>query len=763
MLSLKSIEIVGFKSFAKKAQLEFKTPITAIVGPNGSGKSNVAEAFRFVLGEQSIKSMRGKRTEDLIWNGSNMAPRANRASVKLVFDNRQQEGQKRLFDLPYDEVTLERTIHRDAMSEYSLNGSSVRLRDIIELLAGAHIGASGHHIISQGEADRILSVNPKERKSMLEEALGLKIYHYKKEESVRKLEKTEENLEKAEALRQEIKPHLAFLKKQVAKLEKARELSQELTVSYKEYFAREHIYITTTKSRLERERTPLEIAIVDIEEKLSQARSVLSELEHADSKTTETVRFEESLAAVRKEKDTIARELGRIEGEISAIKRQHEREEQRISQQHVENVPFPLISEFIEGIEKELVAPNADISVLQRSITAVKGLISAFKARLHESNAVDTSLLEELAGSLITLQNQKSELEARIQTASEKEQETIKAYHTLQSDIEKDRTSSREAERTVFALSNQLSELRMKLQQISSKEETIRLEDEEFKRELGEAGTLVSVEATRYQEKEEELLKTDLIAGGELRHVQEERKRTIERMKIRLEDAGAANSEEIMKEHTEVEARDQFLEREIEDLRQTAGTLKGLIADLEETLSNEFTVGLKKINIQFTEFFGIMFGGGNATLDLVRQEKRKKKDTDIYDVENMEELSESNEKGEEGIEIGVSLPRKKIHGLEMLSGGERALTSIALIFAMSQVNPPPFIILDETDAALDEANSRRYGDMIENLARQTQLILITHNRETMSRAGVLYGVTMGSDAVSQLLSVSLEEAVAVAK
>jgi chromosome segregation protein len=98
-----------------------------------------------------------------------------------------------------------------------------------------------------------------------------------------------------------------------------------------------------------------------------------------------------------------------------------------------------------------------------------------------------------------------------------------------------------------------------------------------------------------------------------------------------------------------------------------------------------------------------------------------------------------------------------------LSGGERALTSIALIFAMSQVNPPPFLILDETDAALDEANSRRYGDMIESLAKKSQLIVITHNRETMSRAGILYGVTMGGDGISKLLSVKFEEAAQVAK
>ena len=99
----------------------------------------------------------------------------------------------------------------------------------------------------------------------------------------------------------------------------------------------------------------------------------------------------------------------------------------------------------------------------------------------------------------------------------------------------------------------------------------------------------------------------------------------------------------------------------------------------------------------------------------------------------------------------------------MLSGGERALTSIALLFAISQVNPPPFMVLDETDAALDEANSRKYGDMIENLAKLSQLMVITHNRETMSRAGVLYGITMGTDAVSKVLSLAFEEAAEIAK
>jgi chromosome segregation protein len=154
-----------------------------------------------------------------------------------------------------------------------------------------------------------------------------------------------------------------------------------------------------------------------------------------------------------------------------------------------------------------------------------------------------------------------------------------------------------------------------------------------------------------------------------------------------------------------------------------------------------------------------MFGGGGAKLVLEEPRDMKDEDEEFDD----DEVGPKKKQLKPGIEISVHLPKKKVQSLMQLSGGERALTSIALIFAMSQVNPPPFLILDETDAALDEANSRRYGDMIEELAKRSQLIVITHNRETMSRAGILYGVTMGNDGVSKLLSVKFEDAASVAK
>ncbi|MBU2010430.1 AAA family ATPase [Patescibacteria group bacterium] len=207
-MRLKSLEIVGFKSFSKKTALEFGVAISAVVGPNGSGKSNIAEAVRFVLGEQSFKSMRGKRGEDFIFSGSQNTGRRNQAKITITFDNTD-----RAFNLDFDEVILSREVFRDSSNQYCINNSQVRLKDIIELLSSVHIGASSHHIISQGEADRILSVSPKERKEMIEDALGLKIYHWKINESEKKLIKTSENLKEVELLRREIAPHLKYLKK----------------------------------------------------------------------------------------------------------------------------------------------------------------------------------------------------------------------------------------------------------------------------------------------------------------------------------------------------------------------------------------------------------------------------------------------------------------------------------------------------------------------------------------------------------------------
>lgn len=746
---LKSIELSGFKSFAKRSELVFSSPISAIVGPNGSGKSNIAEAFRFVLGEQSIKSLRGKKGEDLIFNGTGDVARANRASVKVTFDN-----SRRFLPVDYETVTIERLVHRDSVNEYLINGSQVRLKDVIELLAAAHIGSSGHHIISQGEADRILNASLRERKSMIEDALGLKAYQYKKQESEKKLAKTRENIAQVESLRREIMPHIRFLKKQVEKVQRAMELKEELRQRALEYANREHEYVRRTTERLAAERVPLDERKAALDRELSEARAILDSAQHHDTVSGELSALERQLSSVRDEKDAVLSELGRIDGEISSLLRMIKKQEEVSASSAHKTVTLVSVEELYAAIKAKFeAARNAvDSSAMTEVFEAVDRMLRDFIESNKEN--VDLSLLIDARNDIERLKGLKTDVETRIADTKSRERELAAAYDQLKIKIETEKDQNRDAEKAVFRIMAEMEEVRSRMHTLAAEEENLRLVREDWKRELTELGMMLGRDLLQFEQ-----LSFDY---SEPRSVQEERRRTIEKIKIRLEDAGGAGGSEVMKEYTDATERDAFLARELSDLERSAESLGALITDLDERLSTEFKTGVEKINHQFKEYFGLMFGGGEARLSVIAAPKRKKKDTDDLLTEETE-LADAPEETEDGIDIDVSLPKKKVKGLMMLSGGERALTSIALLFAVSQVNPPPFIILDETDAALDEANSRKYADMIENLSRYSQLIVITHNRETMSRAGILYGVTMGLGGGSKLLSVAFDEAVAVAK
>ncbi|MFA6602148.1 MAG: AAA family ATPase [Candidatus Paceibacterota bacterium] len=755
---LKSLELSGFKSFAKKATISFSTPITGIVGPNGSGKSNTAEAFRFVLGEQSIKSLRGKRGEDMIWNGggesASSAGRANRASVKLTFDN----SGKLFPTIDFDEVSLERVVHRDNSNEYLLNGSSVRLKDIVELLASAHIGATGHHIISQGEADRILGASIRERREMIEDALGLKIYQWKKLESLRKLEKTEENMKQVESLRREIAPHLKFLKKQVEKVMKAEELRQELIALYRAYFACQDSYLKSEKNKIESELAGPKRELEELEKALTGAKKILTDSKSADQKSDELIKLEGKLQEIRLEKDKALQELGQLNGEISANRRVIEKEEERQKREEFQTVYLKDVEEVIGRIEKLEIIVDAK-SLLAEIIKTLKGFVSGHRVASH------SALVGEAHKEIENLVVNKKKLEEKVAFIGQGETDCLRQYGELKSFIEKEKDTDRQAERDVFRIIARQNEVRNIFNSLNIRLENLKRDEADFRQALGEAGMVVGREAVEYQGTRDEGLGT--------RESQSEKRRQIERLKIRLEESGAAGGAEVTKEYKETEERDIFLGKELDDLSKARDELHKLIAELDVRIDYEFKSGILKINTEFQKYFNLMFGGGRAELLVVKEAKRKKvsDEGDLSnllsgDLERIEsagtEENETND-GPEGLDVNVSLPRKKVKGLMMLSGGERALTSIALLFAVSQVNPPPFIILDETDAALDEANSKKYGDMIQDLSRNSQLILITHNRETMSRAGVIYGVTMGGDGASRLLSIAFEEAVAVAK
>jgi len=412
-------------------------------------------------------------------------------------------------------------------------------------------------------------------------------------------------------------------------------------------------------------------------------------------------------------------------------------------------VAVPHVRTFARELSDELaqLERQDDVSVFKASLERLRGRIKDFIEGLSGSAPVTNEEAKQqvrtLAASLERVQKEESGLSAELES--------------LRGKIGEMREAGFSAERDLVALESSVREAQNKLSGVQGKRSNITELKRRFEEEVREAIAL-GIPVADWDK---------TIPQGALheddRAAQEKRRREIERLKIKIEEAGIGNGDAVVKEFTQTKEREEFLARELTDLEASAGKLKDIIAELEKTIDARFTEGLKEINVALGAFFTKLFSGGHAKLFVEEPRRRGAKSAlDIEDEEGEDEVPEEDELYA-GLSIDVALPRKKIRGLEVLSGGERALTSIALIFSMTQVNPPPFLILDETDAALDEANSKRYADMIRELGAKSQLIVITHNRATMAAAGELYGVTMGQDGVSKLLSVKLEEAEKVAK
>lgn len=744
-MRLSHITISGFKSFAKKTTLDVTHQVTGVVGPNGSGKSNIAEAIRFVLGEQSMKSMRGKIGSDVIFKGSEHLAPLSRASVVMVIDNREKRNTEHVNDnlapfLVYDELTLARTIYKDGGSEYTLNDAKVRLKDVQELLSFAGIGGSTHTIISQGEGDKILLSNAKDRKEAIEDALGLRVYHMRLNESARKLDHVKVHVHEVEILRKEIKPHLAHLKRQVEKIELEEVERKKLHSFLIEYFKREDKELCSLRSHIEESGTSSALSLVSqmIEKELSFLRTQKSGSTEGEESREEIKRQREKdrlssevdLSLLKK--DEISKTLGKLEAEKSHTESDLKKENEKSSitietnELHVEHMNIKnglslLKTNIRENKQDEALLVTEDLS---------RTTDTFFQKHKHVLSSKKDNLSRNLEECLLSI----SEYEEKYRVSSENIASLRALISDLDTNFKKTTEDKYEEEKKIMLLESKLRELTSTIMLRKQEEGEVLLREGYYKSLFDEGRVIVGKILEEYK-----LASLDESLQG---YTKQELMRQIERSKLRIEEAGVSDKDDVVREYTATQERDQYLEKELLDIKESEKKLLLLVEELTSTLKERFSSGVRSVSLAFEDFFGEMFPGGKARLSLVS-------------ISKLDE--EGNETHEEGIDIDVSLPHKKIKELSMFSGGERALVSIALLFAMSSVTPPPFMVLDETDAPLDESNARKYGSILKKLSENSKLLVITHNRETMNHCDMLYGVTIGSDGGSKLLSINFTQ------
>jgi chromosome segregation protein len=721
---LQKLEIQGFKSFANRTVLEFIKPsqerkgITAIVGPNGSGKSNIADAIRWVLGEQSLKLLRSKKSEDVIFFGSDKRARHGFAEVSLYLNN-----ESKAMPVDWSEVVITRRLYRDGESEYLINKNKTRLSDIVLLLAEANFGQKSYSVIGQGMVDSILSLSPTERKAFFDEATQVSQFQIKKEQAKNKLLATQENLKQATILLEEIEPRLRSLTRQVKKLERKEEIEKELKNLQRQYYSYLWHTIEPKIIELKSKIKVMQSQEENVKKDLNEARTQLELLEKEETHTQIFKELQQEYEKLFEEKNGLKEREIVLRNQIELAK--HTREK-------IPTIPISIITDEIRAIDQEQKLLLEKIKNRKISLDEVENILGQIAERLETllkkitveqqtSFAVDpkiTSELEAVAHNIEKINRRLTEVQAKISSLSEKDEEEKKKFFELQRTFEKKQNELNE-------LNLKINDLKIELAKDELRKENL---EAEIKQELGDLNEVLSAKVS------------ETFVPGEAFS-------TITKLKQQLAQIGGID-EDIQDEYKQTKERYEFLSTQCKDLREASKSLETVIEELESMIQKQFNSAFSQINKEFEKYFKILFGGGKAELVLQKEEQNN---------DNFGDEKNQNKEQVCGIEIYVTLPGKRAKNINILSGGEKTLVSIALICAIIASNPSPFVVLDEVDAALDESNSIRFANILESLSSKTQFIVITHNRATMQKANILYGITM-QDGVSKVLSLNLKEA-----
>ncbi len=905
------MELYGFKSFADKTQISFEPGITVIIGPNGCGKSNVVDAIKWVLGEKQAKQLRGEKMEDIIFAGTENRKQLSLSEVFVTIDNT-----GRVLDFDSDTVTVGRRIFRDGESEYLINKSPVRLKDVEKLFMDTGIGKSSYSVMEQGKMDLILSTRPEDRRYIFEEAAGISKYKYQKKESLKKLTETSDNLDRINDIIKEIEREKDFKSKQAETTKVYLSLRNELSdldikincIRYRDLEKKENKLLDDiNRHNMEREKISARVSTTSADNEVDEKRK--NDLQHQLFELEKRlhaykIRVEDIDAKTEKNRGRITEEQGLrtgVEAKILERTKNLERllEEKAKSEQSgvdigrridddrqklanffttrkrkidsihnsrdsieekkkgiketekdlagLRELLEEVIRKLVDAIEKrkaELEGSEAERVLVRNSIdermAAVEGGLRGAVTALEEGRATDAlaalravdmsglrrdiekfesyedgfrSILFDKTGihaekegldrriqgkidDIDRLRNEIASLETHIQHEQAELEDVNQMITRVEKDLSRNETERDWIEKHLQSLGAQITDFRKQIE--GYREEIARTEKkiEELDREIREWDQRL----IEFNEKSEALMKeitglTEKRAGIEnaihdrknvARKDEEELKRIVEKItsleKSQVEISFRKNSieehlwieyEKKIKEIGEIKVRDGLLEemtaqsqdikhriqelgpinnlaieeyknlkkrfeyyiKQKKDIEKARDDIYTVIEDINRTSIEMFLDTFKSIQKNFSEIFRQLFEGGDAAI----------------------ELNEPENVLESGIEVMIRPPGKKLKNINLLSGGERAMTAIALLFATYMVKPSPFCFLDEIDAPLDEQNVGRFVRLMREFSRRSQFIIVTHNKKTMSIGETLYGVTMEEPGISKLISVKMDK------
>jgi chromosome segregation protein len=760
---LKSITMKGFKSFPERQRLEFSPGVSVIVGPNGSGKSNITDAVLWALGEQSPGAIRGASMQDVISAGGKGVGRRRQAEVEVVIDN--AEGRAAT---EFSELSVQRTLDRSGDGGYRLNGARCRLVDVVDVLSDTNLGREMHSVISQGRVETIVHSKPRERRLLVEEAAGLGKHRKRRRRAELKLKGTRLNLDRALDVEREARARLRPLKRQAQAAELGARIERE------ELGLRAQLVAEELRFGADRAAAAAKVA--------EQARAARKALEERLSEVSGRRRAAEERFAARDRDRTLAWGLlTKLRGE-----------QERIA------VRAATLDDRQGVLDARLEALRADLGPLTLDVGAAGGAPAERARKLEEE-------LGEIEGGLATA----ADGLARARSAEAAESAREAALGAVRSGAERASRHARRAEgllgerhreqlrkrmtageelleavaaasaavaATGAAIRARVAEIEGKVvggegdsDEIAEEMRACSKEEAELQAEMTAASdrlTQAEVEAAHLGDRRSEAAKElaaiaerlgEEVGPAEQALSEEERAeidRRLERLERRRGQIGPVNP---LAEREYEEAREhvETLQAQREDTERAMRELETLIRDVDREIERAFEETFEATAKNFEEMVEHLFPGGRGRLRRVSlrpvRDERPEPGADTVAAETEVEEDEE-ERDELGVEIEVTPAGKSTRKLSLLSGGEKSLVALAFVFAVFLARPCPFYILDEVEAALDDANIDRFLQLIRRFSDRAQFVIVTHQKRTMDAADILYGVSMGGDGVTKVVS-----------